>query len=77
MSKMTLQTRYAKGLESIGFREAKRTSRYLVFSSEFVENIFFYLGASGSVRKGRNRTTCVPVSEQFKARLLTVTAHLA
>jgi hypothetical protein len=69
----TLQEKYAEALIMRGEKEVKRTFKYIVFSrSTGVHNTskFYYLGKSGSLRFGNNIASSIPVSSNFKYKLL-------
>jgi hypothetical protein len=72
MAKLTLQQRYAEALVREGWTAlAPKSRKYIAVRKDSGDGeVFIYLGVSGSVRIGRNRTTCVPLSDARKARLL-------
>jgi hypothetical protein len=77
MPKLILQTRFAMALESRGLKRVNKTNKYLTYQHPDVpDSKFWYLGNSGSVRIGKNRTTCLPARQDTKDKMLAVTAHL-
>jgi len=69
MSK-TLRERFIAGLQLRGETEVKRLTGCIVYTRKI--GGFYFLGSSGSVRIGTNRTTSVPISDRFKGELLGV-----
>lgn len=68
MAKKTFQERYVEALLKMGYKEVKRTSKYIVFNRG--ENTYYYLGKSGSLRIGANISTSFPANAIFKYKLL-------
>lgn len=65
----TLQIRYREALETRGAAVVGRMGDTLKLTRP--AGNFYFVGPSGSVRFGRNKTESIPVSDTFKARLLT------
>lgn len=69
---MTLREKFAAYLEHTGCVVIQKHKRaYWTYAAP--QGGYYYLGASGSLRYGRNRTTCQPVSNAFKAKALVFT----
>lgn len=69
--KLTQRQRLMMALESRGstrIHSGKR--RYIVLTIHSDPHAFFYLGKSGSLRRGRTYTSSRPCADWFKAELL-------
>lgn len=64
----TLRDKFIEGLERIGEKPVKTTTRKIVYSRK--EGGFYYLGSSGSLRFGSTIVGSIPCSSKFKAMLL-------
>lgn len=66
----TLQQRFAQALTGRGEREVpSRSGKYRTFTRK--AGGFYFLGASGALRKGLSSSHSTPVSETFRQTLLT------
>lgn len=66
----TLRERFIEALQARGETEVKRLTGCIVYTRQ--QGGFYFLGSSGSIRVGTNRTTSIPVSNRFKGELLGV-----
>lgn len=65
----TLRDRYEEGLVKLGYtRQPSDSRKYWVFTKDNYQKVF--LGKSGAVRRGRNITSSIPLSDLGKKRLL-------
>lgn len=65
----TLREQFIAALLARGEKEVKKLTGRIVFTRK--EGGFFFIGKSGSLRYGRSVKYCIPVSNTFKALLLT------
>lgn len=69
----TLQDKFTIVLSMQGYEPLANSGKTRVFVNPFDDHMHkLYLGTSGSLRIGRNKTTSVPVSDRFKQNLLAV-----
>ena len=74
MAKLTIKDRLVAALTARGFREVEgRTRKYLTFTKDGCS--FYFVGAAGSLRKGRSVTDSHP-ADTFKAELLAEAASI-
>jgi hypothetical protein len=64
----TLMERFEAALTARGELFVKTTTHYRVLSR--TKAGFYFLGVNGALRYGSNVSTCRPVSDEFKAKLL-------
>ena len=64
----TLQERYIAALTAKGFKEVKRTLKFIVLNDGGGHN--YYIGRHGSLRHGATSVSSIPCSDQFKYKLL-------
>ena len=64
----TLQERYIAALTAKGFKEVKRTLKFIVLNDGGGHN--YYIGRHGSLRHGATSTNSLPCSDKFKHSLL-------
>ena len=73
----TLREKYIAGLTARGFKEVKRTSKWVVFEHHILPSgDFYYVGKSGSLRTGTTIATSIPVSQRYKDQLIAIAAGI-
>ena len=68
-STLPLQVKYAKALELRGYQHLDTKGRYVVYTAVIAASKI-YIGLSGSVRIGYNRTTSRPMQDIHKKQLI-------
>jgi len=80
MAKITQREALLKGLELEGWRKAlhkRSTSRTVIFEHPLRETeTYLFVGMSGSLRVGKNKTTSRPVAEFKKKQYLQIGGYV-
>lgn len=69
---ITMRDRYITALQCLGYVVIKTTKKYVVMRTDDYTDRLIYVGKAGAVRVGGTVADSIPVTPDFKSRLLKI-----